>query len=301
VLKEAEFTFRQAFAFCPYSPEAVFRYCQLLMQLRRFEDSQLIAETCLKLDPYNGQVRGLVETIKQIRKESAGYDQFRGNLARAEEEVRTNPENFQAAFDLAGDYLQMQATDRAVAVLEKIRENPKADPAALRSLLQGYASFGNTDGLQKTVDKLSAIVRSNPANLRATLDLADGYRYLHKTPEAVQALDQAVNSPNADSTTILAAASSYAALGNASRLEAALEKLTKVMPESPEAWYDLAVVRAGTGKNTEGLAAIQKCLQLNAQRLQHDPKASNLLLNARNEARFGPLRQTPEFQKLVGQ
>ena len=147
VLKEADFAFRQAFAFCPYSPEAVFRYCQLLLQLRRFDDALLIAETCLKLDPYNGQVRGLVETIKQIKKESAGADQFRGNFLRAEEEVRTNPNNFQAAFDLAGDYLQMQQTDRAVAVLEKMRENPKADPGALRSLLQAYASFGNTDGL----------------------------------------------------------------------------------------------------------------------------------------------------------
>ena len=33
LLKEADFAFRQAFAFCPYSPEAVFRYCQLLLQL----------------------------------------------------------------------------------------------------------------------------------------------------------------------------------------------------------------------------------------------------------------------------
>jgi predicted Zn-dependent protease len=100
---------------------------------------------------------------------------------------------------------------------------------------------------------------------------------------------------------ILAAASIYAALGNAPRLEAALEKLTKVMPTSPEAWYDLAVVRAGVGKTTEGLAALRQSLELSAQRLQRDPKASNLLLNARKEQRFGSLRQTPEFQKLVGQ
>ena len=39
LLKEADFTFRQAFAFCPYSPEAVFRYVQLLLQLQRFDDA----------------------------------------------------------------------------------------------------------------------------------------------------------------------------------------------------------------------------------------------------------------------
>jgi len=301
VLREAEFTFRQAFAYCPYSPEAVFRYCQLLLQLRRFDDAQLIAETCLKLDPYNGQVRGLVENISQYKRDSSGVDQFRGNFMRAEEEVRTNPNNFQAAFDLAGDYLQMQDTNHALAVLEGLRNNPKVDAGALRSLIQAYASFGYTTGLQKTVEKLEALVRSNPANLQAALDLAEGYRHLHKTGEAVQTLDRVVNSPNANPNMILAAASDYAALGNAPRLEAALEKLTKVMPTSPEAWYDLAVVRAGVGKTTEGIAALRQSLELSAQRLQRDPKASNLLLNARKEQRFGSLRQTPEFQKLVGQ
>ena len=64
VLKEAEFTFLQAFAFCPYSPEAVFRYAQLLLQLHRFDDALLVAETCLKLDPYNGQVRGWWKTSR---------------------------------------------------------------------------------------------------------------------------------------------------------------------------------------------------------------------------------------------
>ena len=29
MIKEADFAFRQAFAFCPYSPEAVFRYVNL--------------------------------------------------------------------------------------------------------------------------------------------------------------------------------------------------------------------------------------------------------------------------------
>ena len=195
----------------------------------------------------------------------------------------------------------MQDTNHALAVLEGLRDNPKVDAAALRSLIQAYNSFGYTTGLQKTVEKLEALVRGNPANLQAALDLAEGYRYLHKTGEAVQTLDRVVNSPNANPNMILAAASDYAALGNAPRLEAALEKLTKVMPTSPEAWYDLAVVRAGVGKPTEGIAALRKSLELSAQRLQRDPKASNLLLNARKEQRFGSLKQTPEFQKLVGQ
>src|SRR5262249_47998872 len=60
-LKEADFTFRQAFAFYPSSPEAVYRYAQLLTLTSRFDDAIAVAQTCLKLDPYNGGIVDLVQ------------------------------------------------------------------------------------------------------------------------------------------------------------------------------------------------------------------------------------------------
>jgi tetratricopeptide (TPR) repeat protein len=299
VLKEADFAFRQAFAFCPYSPEAVFRYCQLLLQMRRFDDALLVAETCLKLDPYNGQVRGLVENVKSYKKQSGGIEQAQAAFQRLEDEVQKNPANFQAAFDLAGAYLQMQQTDRAVQVLEGVLAYPKADASALRGLLQAYKSFGNRAGLQKTVDKLEALVRANPANSQAAIGLAEGYRDLQKPDAAIQVLDKAFSDPNLDANAVLSIAQAYAALGNAAKLEAALERLTKVQPNNPEAWYDLAVLKSGVGKPTEALSALRQALDLSAQRLQRDPKARDLLASARKEDRFGPMRQMPEFKQLV--
>jgi thioredoxin-like negative regulator of GroEL len=295
VLKEADFTFRQAFAFCPYSPEAVFRYASLLMQLRRFDDAQLVAETCLKLDPYNGQVRGLVETIKGIKKQ----EQARNNFQQLEDEVRKNPTDFQAAFNLAGTYLQAQQTDRALQVLEGVLNSPRADVSAFRGLIQAYTSFGNRAGLQKTVDKLEALARANPANYQAAIGLAEGYRQLQQPDAALRTLDQALNDPKLDPNGVLGIAQAYATLGNAPKLEAALEKLTKVMPGNPEAWYDLAALKSSVGKPAEALSALRQALDLNTTRLQLDPKAHDLLANARKEERFGPLRQLPEFQKLV--
>ena len=98
---------------------------------------------------------------------------------------------------------------------------------------------------------------------------------------------------------MLSIAQAYAALGNVPKLEATLEKLTKVMPTSPEAWYDLAVLKAGLGKSAEGISALRQALDLSAKRLQHDPKARDLLASARKEDRFAPLRQSPEFKQLV--
>ena len=98
---------------------------------------------------------------------------------------------------------------------------------------------------------------------------------------------------------VLSLAQAYAMLGNAAKLETTLERLTKVMPTSPEAWYDLAVLKSSLGKQAEAISGLRQALDLSAQRLKSDPKARDLLASARKEQRFGPLRQSPDFQKLV--
>jgi beta-lactamase regulating signal transducer with metallopeptidase domain len=59
--KEADFAYRQAYALCPVSPEAVFRYATLLLSVNRVDDARLLAETTLKLDPTNAQVEALLK------------------------------------------------------------------------------------------------------------------------------------------------------------------------------------------------------------------------------------------------
>ena len=50
-----DFAFKQSFAFCPYSPEAVIRYVNFLVQFQRFDDAMMLAQTCHLLDPYNNR------------------------------------------------------------------------------------------------------------------------------------------------------------------------------------------------------------------------------------------------------
>ncbi len=64
----ADFGFRQAFALCPSSSEAVFRYVSLLTEQKRFEDALLIAETAAKIDPANNQLDTLIQEIEKMRK-----------------------------------------------------------------------------------------------------------------------------------------------------------------------------------------------------------------------------------------
>ena len=66
---EADFAFRQSFALCPYSPEAVFRYVNLLMSERRLSDALLIAQTAADMPAMQGrdgqQIRELVRQLLQ--------------------------------------------------------------------------------------------------------------------------------------------------------------------------------------------------------------------------------------------
>jgi hypothetical protein len=67
----ADFAFRQAWALCPYSPEPLFRYVNLLLSEGRTADAVTIAETAAKMPTMQGpggeQVRGLIQQLKQFQ------------------------------------------------------------------------------------------------------------------------------------------------------------------------------------------------------------------------------------------
>jgi thioredoxin-like negative regulator of GroEL len=227
LLKEADFTFKQAFAFCPYSPEAVFRYANLLMQVGRLDDAVLIAETCLKLDPFNGSVQRLLSDLQSFKEQQGRMTQARSAAQALEDEVRAHPTNFQATMDLAQGYLQAQQPARAVQLLDTILKAPGVPPSLVARLAQLYYSMNDWP-----------------------------------------------------------------------KLEASLEKLTQVSPESPEAWYDLASCRAKLGKTNETLAALGHALDLSVKRHKADPTKPDLVAEAAKSDMFAQFRQLPEYQKL---
>ena len=61
----ADQAFRQAYALCPYSPEAIFRYTDFLVKIKRPDDAFLIAKTSLRLDPNNPQFQELIRSVRK--------------------------------------------------------------------------------------------------------------------------------------------------------------------------------------------------------------------------------------------
>ena len=189
LLKEAEFTFRQAFAFCPYSPEAVFRYVNLLLPLGRFDDALIIAQTCEKLDPNNAQVKDLVKNLELYKTQSASINQARADMQRLEDQVRTQPTNFQAILELARLYMQMQQTGRVEQLLDQVMNSTQAPGAALVRVAQAYAQMGNYVKLERSLERL---VQATPESPEAWYDLAAFKANLRKDKEALTALQKAL-------------------------------------------------------------------------------------------------------------
>ncbi len=49
----ADFAFRQAWALCPYSPDATYRYLNFLLEEKRYDDAILVGETALGMPENN--------------------------------------------------------------------------------------------------------------------------------------------------------------------------------------------------------------------------------------------------------
>lgn len=230
LMREAEFAFKQALAFCPFSPEAVFRYINLLLTSNRPEripDALLIAQTCRKLDPGNPQIEDLVRKLEDIRKSNENLLTMQSQLGAMESKFRAQP-TVSNAFPLAQTYLSMQRTNEAVRVLSTTLMQPQLDAGALVSL-----------------------------------------------------------------------AGAFVQLGQVQLLETTLSRLTRISPDNPEAFYDLAGVQALLGKPTNALETLRKALELNAARLKADPKAKDLKAEVWKDGRFNALRSNPEFIKLM--
>ena len=63
--RAAEFAYRQAFALCPRSADALVRYGELLKDLKRTDDALLLAKTSLQISPDNPQARSLIRSLSR--------------------------------------------------------------------------------------------------------------------------------------------------------------------------------------------------------------------------------------------
>ena len=203
MLREAEFAFKQSFAFCPYSPEAVFRYVQLLAApgINRIDDALIVAHTCLRLDKYNNSIKDLIRNLEDIKRQigsgmvppmpSPAAQQ--PQIGQLEKEAADNPTNFQIQFNLAMGYFSGNESDKALVVLDKMLNHPQADVQVVQTLAQVFASKGLYPRLEAALEKLTQL---DPNFAEAWYDLASMKLTFQKTNDALNSLRRAIEASN---------------------------------------------------------------------------------------------------------
>jgi len=189
MLKEADFAFRQAFAYCPYSPEAMFRYTTLLVNAGRIDDAILLTETGLRFDRDNATIKNWVEQLRGMRQNPGQLAAAQQRLAQLEAQYRANPADAKIVFDLASLYLQMQRTNAAFDLFDKLLAHPNVDLNSVLSVANAFAQLQQGPRLEVALRKL---VTLTPESAEAWYDLAATQAILNRTNEALRALAKAV-------------------------------------------------------------------------------------------------------------
>jgi tetratricopeptide (TPR) repeat protein len=306
LLREAEFAFKQAYAFCPESPEAVFKYVSLLASTGRFDDAELIVQTSLRFDPQNENLR-LMEAQLKLERERQTRQPFPSPQPLDTGEQAQAPEmgNLDAGLEMLSIYAQARQTNAALQMMDQILSSQAADASALLTVAQHAANFGDRQRLMKVLEQLKGQThvlenqhQTEPGNMQRAFELVSIYLILQETNRAMELLDKLAGDPQADASTLLSAAQAYAQLQNFPKLESTLQKLAALLPESPEAWYDLAAVQSLLGKNSAAIQSLDKAMGL-AQRRGPIPGVQDLKVTAANDPRFQSLKNLPEFQRLT--
>ena len=112
-------------------------------------------------------------------------------------------------------------------------------------------------------------------------------------------LNSILENPHAGVGVMITLAQAYASLNDLPKLEATLERLVKLAPSQPEAWYNLAATKALAGKESEVFRNLRQALDLNAKRLALNSNAPDLRRELENDPKFNALRTKPEFNALL--
>ncbi len=190
LIKETDFAFKQAFAFCPYSPEAVYRYIQFLVPLGRFDDALLVAETCKKLDPFNDQIIGLVENLKGYKGQNDQRLQAIKQIEAMEATARTNPANVTNLVLLGSAYFSMQQTNRAVELFDQALARPELKSQEAEAVAQYFSQLNNYPKLETALKKRASLSPDQP---EPRCDLAALQAIMGNQAEALQNLKTALD------------------------------------------------------------------------------------------------------------
>ncbi|MCX8107653.1 MAG: tetratricopeptide repeat protein, partial [Verrucomicrobiae bacterium] len=162
LIREADFAFKQAFAFCPYSPETVTRYASLLVTLGRLDDALMIAETAHRLDEESPYAQSIIDQLRAAKQAGLAPVQSKSRLEEIERRYQANTNSIEVAFELVSAHLQLQQTAEAFQILDDLAQRTNADAGTLLSVANAYVQLGQYARAEPALRRLAAMVPDSP-------------------------------------------------------------------------------------------------------------------------------------------
>ena len=197
IYEEADFAYKQALAFCPYSPETVMRYTGFLASNGRYMDALNVAEVFKLLDPDSSIAAGLVSELKQYTdsEQPKQPSQQRNRLLQQLEQRHTaNPTNIDTTLNLFFAYLNEGQTNKARTLIEKIDTTNQVNVLNLTFLAQAYRVLHDSPRQEEATLRL---IKISPNTPDVWYDLATVQNTLGKTNKAVESLSRAITESDA--------------------------------------------------------------------------------------------------------
>ena len=220
--READFAFRQAFAFGPINPEVSFKYVNFLSSRGHFEDAKLIAQTLNDTDPNSRAAQILLPQIL--------LNQERQLVAKRD---------YTKAAKVALEMAQLDANNPDHLVRHQYYQ---------RITQQNHhfiSAFNNTP--------------NNTTNFLRVIQMYGGMR---KTNEIIQAIELYSQKSDTNSMSLTAIKNAYGLIGDwEGKLKVDLQ-LTKHEPDSYAAWFDLSQTHIRLKQTNESTQAMLKALDL---------------------------------------
>ena len=331
--REYVFALKQAWAFCPYSPEVLSHFTQLLLTLgydefqagdkemaqARRDDAIELVTTYERFDPESPMIKHLINGIQQFNSVLEGkppavekglglsdqeIQQIQQQLVGLQQRHTANPDDPKVTLELATIYLRLKQNDQALKLIDSLVQQPGLEistrftvASVYKNLGQGAKAEQQNRIAREALRQLEAKLAAEPGNFDLALGLATTHVQRGQAQRGVDVLAQAVEQPSINTTNLLMAAQFFNQLGSQKQLEAALVLLTRKMPDSPEGWYDLAAVQAAQRDRTEdSWASLAKALTLDKQRRATNATADNIYKRVVNDPRFTDVRLLPGFK-----
>jgi hypothetical protein len=78
-----------------------------------------------------------------------------------------------------------------------------------------------------------------------------------------------------------------------------LRRVVELVPNSAEAWFDLAAFQAYQNKSTEALSNLARAIDINRLQRTQDPNLRNLAELAKTDPRFSAIADLPLFKQIT--